>query len=93
MITYNSPRLGNKDIIFSRINIFLGANGTGKSKLLEEIRNSSMNIFSISQKQLIYVEGGRTIKINGSLTKFRTISNCRNCRKYSDEQITARNNR
>lgn len=67
MYKYISQRLGNKEVLFNRINVFLGANGTGKSKLLQEIRSQAINVFSISQKQLIYVEGGRTINITGSL--------------------------
>lgn len=83
MTKYNSPRLGNKEIIFDRINVFLGANGTGKSKLLEEIRNSATTAFSVTQKNLIYVEGGRTIKITGSLKLTR-----QNFEQYQTTQTT-----
>lgn len=68
MKQYISPRLNNQIIDFQRINVFLGANGTGKSKLLGEIRSQALVFFSITKKQLIYVEGGRTIIINGSLS-------------------------
>ena len=67
MTTYNSPRLGNKTLNFQRINVILGANGTGKSKLLQELRDNALSAFLIDKKQLIYVEGGRTMHIDSNL--------------------------
>jgi hypothetical protein len=67
MSIYISSRLNNKEIHFQRVNVILGANGTGKSKLLQEIKENALQAFSITPKQLIYVEGGRTIHINSSL--------------------------
>ncbi|WP_339411771.1 AAA family ATPase [Pseudomonas sp. EA_35y_Pfl2_R5] len=48
----------------SAVNVFLGANGAGKSTFLNEVRQ-----YFISQgnNNLVYVEGGRTIKINDTL--------------------------
>jgi energy-coupling factor transporter ATP-binding protein EcfA2 len=57
-------RLPDQDISLKRINIFLGTNGTGKSKLLQEIKTKSENF---GNKPVIYVEGGRTIKIIDTL--------------------------
>jgi energy-coupling factor transporter ATP-binding protein EcfA2 len=50
---------------FRRINIILGGNGTGKSKLLNQLKGQ-INSFG-SPRSLIYVEGGRTMTIPESL--------------------------
>lgn len=50
---------------FKRINIFLGANGTGKSKTLQELKNRAHEFYP--NHNLIYVEGGRTIHLPDTL--------------------------
>lgn len=50
---------------FQRINIILGGNGTGKSKILNKLKGH-VNSFGFA-RQLIYVEGGRTMTIPDSL--------------------------
>ena len=52
---------------FKRVNVVLGANGTGKSKLLNELKEQAHSIFNRAPNKIIYVEGGRAITINGSL--------------------------
>jgi predicted ATPase len=58
-------RLPDQEFIFNRINILLGANGTGKSKLLRELRDGSAAYYG--NRNVIFVEGGRTIKLTNSL--------------------------
>ncbi|WP_139856805.1 AAA family ATPase [Aequorivita sinensis] len=58
-------RLPEEEFIFNRINILLGANGTGKSKLLKELRDQAPNFYG--DRTVIFVEGGRTIKLTNSL--------------------------
>lgn len=48
---------------FERVNVILGANGSGKSKLLREIRD---NVFHSGQHP-VFIEGGRTIIIHDVL--------------------------
>ena len=45
-----------------RINVILGANGSGKSKLLKRL--STMKFYSDLSKKPIYFEGGRSIRTN-----------------------------
>jgi ABC-type lipoprotein export system ATPase subunit len=47
------------------VNVILGANGAGKSKLLTEIRDHASQI--TGGKKAVYIEGGRTIKIRDVL--------------------------
>jgi energy-coupling factor transporter ATP-binding protein EcfA2 len=58
-------RLPEEEFVFNRINILLGANGTGKSKLLKELRDRAPQLFG--NRTVIFVEGGRTIKLTNSL--------------------------
>ena len=58
-------RLPNISFTFERVNILLGANGTGKSKTLKELKESAGNFFP--DRSVIYVEGGRTIKLVNTL--------------------------
>lgn len=55
---------------FDRVNIILGGNGTGKSKVLNKLKEH-VNSFGMN-RQLIYVEGGRTINIPHSLQLTRS---------------------
>ncbi|HEX9600590.1 MAG TPA: AAA family ATPase, partial [Mariniflexile sp.] len=70
-INYKIEITGNgKDISkfsgeFERINVILGGNGTGKSKLINQLK-THINSFGGS-RPLIYVEGGRTVNIPSSL--------------------------
>lgn len=61
MLKYTSPRFGNFEFAFDRINVILGANGAGKSKLMMELRDSISRI--IAGKKAVFIEGGRTIKL------------------------------
>lgn len=56
-----SKRYEGRVFDFGRVNIFLGANGSGKSRLLSEIKDAT---FALTEgKRAVYIEGGRTIKI------------------------------
>lgn len=61
---YISQKYDGFEFEFSAVNVFLGANGVGKSTFLNEIRQHFVNQ---GQNNLVYVEGGRTIKINDTL--------------------------
>lgn len=58
-------RLPDQEFEFNRINILLGANGTGKSKLLKELRDNAPRTYA--ERNVIFVEGGRTIMLTNSL--------------------------
>lgn len=62
---HTSARFGNFAFDFQRVNVILGANGSGKSKLLTEIKNNA-NALTEGSKA-VYIEGGRTIKIKDVL--------------------------
>lgn len=62
---YISPRFNNHIFSFERINVILGANGAGKSKLLAELRDSIPKVRASSKP--VFIEGGRTIKISDVL--------------------------
>lgn len=61
---YISQKYDGFEFEFSAVNVFLGANGAGKSTFLNEVRQHFVNQ---GQNNLVYVEGGRTIKINDTL--------------------------
>lgn len=63
-MNYTSPRFGNYEFRFGRINVLLGANGTGKSKVLAEIRDW---IAKAGGTKPVFIEGGRTIKLEDVL--------------------------
>jgi energy-coupling factor transporter ATP-binding protein EcfA2 len=65
-------RSPKQTFVFQRINILLGANGTGKSKTLEELKTNATKFYP--GRPLIYVEGGRTIRLRNELTD-RSLSN------------------
>lgn len=62
-LTFN--RLPDNQFIFNQVNLLLGANGTGKSKLLKELRDNAEKFYP--GRSVIFVEGGRTIKLVNSL--------------------------
>lgn len=62
---HQSARYSGHVFDFERVNVILGANGAGKSKLLTEIRDHAGVI--TEGKKAVYIEGGRTIKIRDIL--------------------------
>jgi energy-coupling factor transporter ATP-binding protein EcfA2 len=64
-LKHQSNRYSGYNFDFQRINVILGANGAGKSKLLTEIRDNVSQI--TGGKKAVYIEGGRTIKIRDVL--------------------------
>ncbi len=60
-----TSRTGVKEIEFGRINVFLGANGTGKSKLLAELRGRISEV--LPDFSTLNIEGGRAIQMFDSL--------------------------
>lgn len=62
---HQSNRYSGHIFDFQRVNVILGANGAGKSKLLSEIRDNVSQI--TGGKKAVYIEGGRTIKIRDVL--------------------------
>lgn len=62
---YTSPKFGNHTFSLDRINVILGANGAGKSKLLAELRDAMPNLRAGTKP--VFIEGGRTIKISDVL--------------------------
>lgn len=64
-LEHQSNRYDGYIFDFQRINVILGANGAGKSKLLTEIRDNVGKI--TSGKKAVYIEGGRTIQIRDIL--------------------------
>lgn len=67
---------------FERINVILGGNGTGKSKLINKLKEQ-INSFG-GTRPLIYVEGGRTVNIPHSLQ--RTSSDFNNYRTFQQTE-------
>ncbi|TND60105.1 AAA family ATPase [Aeromonas dhakensis] len=61
---YISQKYNGFEFEFTTVNVFLGANGAGKSTFLNEIRNYYAHQ---GLNNLVYVEGGRTIKIDDTL--------------------------
>ena len=62
---HTSPRYANFQFSFSRVNVVLGANGAGKSKLLTELKDSAPAL--MDGAKAVYIEGGRTIRIRDVL--------------------------
>ena len=65
-----TSRTGEKPIKLGRINVFLGANGTGKSKLLEEMKGHMGEV--LPNHQILNIEGGRALQMFDSLALDRT---------------------
>ena len=74
---------------FLRVNIILGGNGTGKSKLLNRLK-TQINAFG-EPRQLIYVEGGRAMIIPDSLQL--STSDFTNYKTYLDTENFYKNKR
>ena len=74
---------------FGRINIILGGNGTGKSKLIIQLK-AHMNSFG-GTRPLIYVEGGRTVNIPNSLQ--RTNQDFNNYKTFEQTETNYKNKR
>jgi ABC-type lipoprotein export system ATPase subunit len=64
-VNFRSSRTPNCDIAVGRITVFLGANGTGKSKLLQEVLSASSTLFP--GYTAVRIEGGRAITLKDSL--------------------------
>lgn len=62
---HSSARYANYTFDFQRVNVILGANGSGKSKLLTEIKDQATAL--TGGFKAVYIEGGRTIKIKDIL--------------------------
>lgn len=62
-INVTVPKFPATELELARINVFLGANGTGKSQLLKEFKDKA----SFPDRNIVYVEGGRTISIPNSV--------------------------
>lgn len=58
-----SERHAGFEFEFKRTNVILGANGSGKSKLLEEIKLAA----AAQGSKVVYIEGGRAIKLQDVL--------------------------
>lgn len=74
---FTSNQLGNREITLSKVTVFLGANGAGKSKVLNEVKQ---NIEAICPgKKVVYIEGGRAISLQNTLQLTR-----QNFNQYQD---------
>jgi energy-coupling factor transporter ATP-binding protein EcfA2 len=78
-----TSRTGEQKFKLSRINVFLGANGTGKSKLLEELRGQAQSF--LPDYTPLNIEGGRAVQMYDSLelnnknfNQYRTFEQCYN---------------
>lgn len=60
-----TSRTGEREFEFSRINVFLGSNGTGKTKLLQELKGQAGNF--LPGYQAVNIEGGRAVEMFDSL--------------------------
>lgn len=78
-----TSRTGDRSIELGRVNVFLGANGTGKSKLLAELRGRISQI--LPDHNALNIEGGRALQMFDSLEL--TPQNFSNFRTY-EQTIT-----
>ena len=60
-----TPRTGEREFEFGRVNVFLGSNGTGKTKLLQELKGQAGNF--LPGFQAINIEGGRAVQMYDTL--------------------------
>lgn len=79
-----SERLGNTPIELSRITVFLGANGSGKSSVLNAAKGQTSEI--CPGKKAVYIEGGRAITLKNSLELTR--QNFQNYNDYNRAKAT-----
>lgn len=83
----------DKTFNLKRINIFLGANGTGKSKTLQELKGRAHELYP--KHNLIYVEGGRTIYLpdtlenNSPMGRNQTIAGLEEIRRNQKKETLA----
>ena len=75
---YTSENYDSFEFDFLHINVILGANGSGKSTFLRELRDHFFN--QLSEGKVVYIEGGRTITIRDvlQLTNNPNIANANN---------------
>jgi energy-coupling factor transporter ATP-binding protein EcfA2 len=62
---FKTSRTGEREFEFSRINVLLGSNGTGKTKLLQELKGNIATI--LPGFQAVNIEGGRAVQMYDSL--------------------------
>ena len=62
---FTSTRHGDLEISLSQITVFLGANGAGKSSVLNEAKQNVEHI--CTGKKVVYIEGGRAITLQNTL--------------------------
>jgi len=60
-----TSRTGEQRFQFERINILLGANGTGKSRLLQELKGQAATL--LPEHTPVRIEGGRAVQMVDSL--------------------------
>ena len=65
-IKYTSAHQSNFEFDFGRVNVLLGANGSGKSRFLNDLKSWAKDRFG--KRNLVYIEGGRAININNHLS-------------------------
>lgn len=85
----HSIKLGNAEVELSGITVFLGANGAGKSSLLNEIKAQVAHL--CPGKKAVYVEGGRAITLKDTLQLTR--QNFQEYQDYSRAKKTYENKR
>lgn len=81
---FTSNKLSGTEIDISRVTVILGANGSGKSSVLNEIKENVQNI--CPGKKVVYVEGGRAISLKNSLRLTR--QNFENYQDYEKAKNT-----
>lgn len=74
---FTSKKLGGRELALAQVTVLLGANGSGKSTVLHEIKSQVESI--CPGKRVLYVEGGRAITLNNSLKL-----NAKNVNQYGD---------
>ena len=65
VFTIRTSRTGEREFQLSRVNVFLGANGTGKTKILQELKAQAETF--LPGFQPVNIEGGRAVKMYDSL--------------------------
>lgn len=79
-----TTRTGATPLSLARVNVLLGANGTGKSKLLQEIRENIPKI--LPNHKILNIEGGRALQMYDTLQL-----DSRNFNNYSTYEQTYTN--